>query len=297
MPVDKFSWEDMQGSPKLEEKLDWTKWKDENGQVQDVPNPGKGFGNVGNALKNKAESDIITGVKADTGAYGVGKRTDKRDVAGNQVEKSVALKHGGKITLRQSLETPGVNDWSDFNQIIAEINEPPSGKFFNTKILDGITDEIINGGLYDVETGQAVKGYYDRNNKLIVSTRSEVKVVNGIETNTRLSAQKIASNKWHEISHLVWEKEIRNNDELKYQFYDLMRDALETDVFADMRTEMLKSGKMRDLEEFFCDRFREYYQNIDKLKYIEERMAKLSNRRIHTGMIEFFDDVVRSENE
>ncbi|MCE1247464.1 MAG: hypothetical protein LWY06_12535 [Firmicutes bacterium] len=31
--------------------MDWTKWKDENGQVQDVPNPGKGFGNVGNAKR------------------------------------------------------------------------------------------------------------------------------------------------------------------------------------------------------------------------------------------------------
>ena len=76
-----------------------------------------------------------------------------------------------------------------------------------------------------------------------------------------------------------------------------MRDALETDVFANIRTEMLKAGKMVDLEEFFCDRFREYYQNTDKLKYLEERMDKLSNRRIHTGMIEFFDGVARLGNE
>ena len=55
LPVDKFSWEDMQGSPKLKEKLDWTKWKDETGQAQDVPNPGKGFGNVGVSRVDKTD--------------------------------------------------------------------------------------------------------------------------------------------------------------------------------------------------------------------------------------------------
>jgi hypothetical protein len=64
LPVDRFEWEDMQGSPELEEKLDWTKWKDENGKAREALPPLKGFGNVDSTKPLKIAS--VRNTSSDT---------------------------------------------------------------------------------------------------------------------------------------------------------------------------------------------------------------------------------------
>lgn len=265
----------------LEGGMDWS----------EVKSPVKGFGNIGKALeeakeslKNKMESGIIKGVKTDTGAYGIGRRIDSRDVSGNRIGVKKTLNSGAVINFRQYRENPGTNDWNEVDRVVNELNNPPSGKWLDTKIMDGITDEIINGGLYDVETGKVVRGYFDEKKWLIVSSRNEVTA----KTITMLSFKEVAKNQWHEIGHVAWKKLVEYDVNRKEQFYNLMVDAFRTGS-VDRRKEST------DIEEFFCNRFRDYYQEVDKLNYIDEKINKLQNKRSQRSIVRFFDSIMESD--